>query len=331
MRCFDAKAHARRIRRYGVLYRELGRTGLKVSLLGYGTGGPRLFGQQSEMRLAEQKRLIRRCLDLGVNLFDTAPGYGQSESILGECLRGEIRNSYHIITKWRPDDDALPNERQASLVTSIENSLRVLRTDHIDILLFHGLMDDWYEEAVERYYPVVQRFREEGKVGAIGFSAQFRADPAQSAALTGLTRHPRLWDVVMVKYGILNQRAADRILPLAQELGVGVVNMAAARIRLPDPARLEQTIAEWKEKGYLEMDSLPKRDPLGWLVRGAVDSVVAAGYKFAADHPAISTVLTGTTNIRHLEENARALEHPTLDPTDSGRLVDLFGRVVEYA
>ena len=94
--------------------------------------------------------------------------------------------------------------------------------------------------------------------------------------------------------------------------------MAAARIRLPDPDLLEQTVAEWKDKGYLKPDSLADNDPLGWLVHNDVESVVAAGYKFAADHPAIATVLTGTSNLDHLEQNARALERPSLDaPTPS--------------
>ena len=62
-----------------------------------------------------------------------------------------------------------------------------------------------------------------------------------------------------------------------------------------------------------------------------VESVVAAGYKFAADHPAIATVLTGTSNLNHLEQNVRALERPSLDAADSQRLVDLFSHIVEYA
>ena len=107
--------------------------------------------------------------------------------------------------------------------------------------------------------------------------------------------------------------------------------MAAARIRLPDPDLLEQTVAEWKEKGHLSPDSLPEKDPLGWLVHDDVESVVAAGYKFAADHPAIATVLTGTSNLDHLEQNARALERPSLNNADSQRLVDLFSHIVEYA
>ena len=68
-------------------YRTLGRTGLKVSLLSQGTGGPSQFGQNKGLFQAEQNRLIRRCLDLGINLFDTHESYGESEAILVVRLR----------------------------------------------------------------------------------------------------------------------------------------------------------------------------------------------------------------------------------------------------
>ena len=313
-----------------MLYRTLGRTGLNVSLLSYGTGGPRLFGQNEGMDRSGQTALIRRCLDLGVNLFDTAKGYGQSESILGECLKGIPRDSYQLITKWRIGEEATASEEE-DLAEAIEESLRILGTDHIEIYMLHGLTDEWYEDGVERYYPVLERSREQGKIGAIGLSTQFMVDAPQDGALISLTRNPDLWDVIMLKYGILNQHVVKEILPLAIEHDVGIVNMAAARIRLPDPDLLEQTVAEWKEKGYLQPDSLPDKDPLGWLVHDDVESVVVAGYKFAADHPAISTVLTGTSNIDHLKQNARALERPGLDAANSQRLVDLFSHIVEYA
>lgn len=313
-----------------MLYRTLGRTGLNVSLLSYGTGGPRLFGQNEGMDRSGQVGLVRRCLDLGVNLFDTAKGYGQSEMILGECVKGIPRDSYQLITKWRIEEEpTLPQEEH--LAEAIEESLRNLGTDHIEIYMLHGLTDEWYEEGVERYYPILERAREQGKIGAIGLSTQFMVDAPQDGALISLTRNPELWDVIMLKYGILNQHVVKEILPLAIEHDVGIVNMAAARIRLPDPDLLEQTVAEWKDKGYLKPDSLPDKDPLGWLVHDDVESVVAAGYKFAADHPAISTVLTGTSNLDHLEQNARALERPSLDEADSQRLIDLFGHIVEYA
>ena len=313
-----------------MLYRTLGRTGLNVSLLSYGTGGPRMFGQNEGMDRSGQVAIVRRCIDLGINLFDTAKGYENSESILGECLRGIPRDSYHLITKWRFEEEPTGPQEHV-LAASIEDSLRTLGTDHIEIYMLHGLTDVWYNDGVERYYPILERAREQGKIGAIGLSTQYVVDAPQDGALISLTRNPDLWDVVMVKYGILNQHATKEILPLAIEHNVGIVNMAAARIRLPDPDLLEQTVAEWKEAGYLEPDSLPEKDPLGWLVHDDVESVVAAGYKFAADHPAVDTVLTGTSNLDHLEQNARALERPSLNAADSQRIIDLFSHIVEYA
>jgi len=92
-----------------------------------------------------------------------------------------------------------------------------------------------------------------------------------------------------------------------------------------------ESISDWKQKGYLAEDSLPAEDPLGWLVHGDVDSVISAAYKFGAEHPAISTVITGTGSIDHLETNVAALEKPSLPPEDAQRIRDLFGKIGEYA
>ena len=81
---------------------DLGRTGQKVSLLSYGTGGPSGFGARTGVDRSGRRRLIRRMLDLGVNLFDTAEGYGNSEEWLGDALQGAARDSYLIATKWSP-------------------------------------------------------------------------------------------------------------------------------------------------------------------------------------------------------------------------------------
>ena len=179
--------------------------------------------------------------------------------------------------------------------------------------------------------PVMERLKAEGKFRFNGFSTRFIVDPLQESPLLALTRDPGLWDTIMLKYGILNRRAADETLPLALESNVGILNMASVRIRLPDPRLLEDTIAEWKQKGYLAEDSLPAKDPLGWLVHDDVDSVISAAYKFGAANPAISTVITGTGSVDHLEANIAALEKPYLPPEDAPRLKDLFGRIGEYA
>ena len=83
-----------------VLYRKLGRTGLDVSLLGLGTGGARQMGKSPGHPVHRQHELVHRCLELGINLFDTAEAYEDTEATLGAALNGVDRRSYILVTKW---------------------------------------------------------------------------------------------------------------------------------------------------------------------------------------------------------------------------------------
>ena len=313
-------------------YRTLGRTGLKVSLLSLGTGGARRMGQRQGLTQQDQDRLVRRGLDLGINLFDTSPAYGHSEEILGKALSHVSRETYLLCSKCPVKKDDKPVSDVHFLYESVETSLRRLRTDCIDIMLFHGMpTHQAYQDVVDHLYPGMESLRQQGKIRFTGFSEPYVKDPWHKGVLTGLQNHPELWDVLMLKYGILNQIAAKEALPLAIEHDVGIMNMAPVRIKLPDPVLLEELIASWKERGDISVDDLPERKPLDWLVHGEVDSVVSAAYKFAADNPAIATVVTGTATIVHLEQNAAALERPVLPAVGKDRVIDLFGDIGEYA
>ena len=322
-------------------YRTLGRTGLKVSLLSFGTGGPRVFGQDSGVTAEQQQALVRRCFDSGINLFDTAQGYQESELLLAAALEGIPREQYLLSSKWSHTEWKSPRgtgepdgpvwEDPEKLTEGVERSLQRLRTDHIDIFHLHGVLPEHCAVVADRFGPVAERLKEQGKIRFLCLSERFISDPRHEAVVTGLKRDPQLWDTVMIKYGILNQWAAREALPLAQETGAGVMNMAAVRIKLPDPAKLEELIADWKQRGLIDGDSVPDEDPLGWLVHDGVTSVVDAAYKFAADHAAVGTVLTGTADIEHLEQNIASLEQPYLPETDKQRLAELFGHIGEYA
>ena len=309
----------------------LGRTGLQVSLMSLGSGGANVLGQTIGLTQNEQTTLVQRALDLGVNLIDTSASYLDSESILGKALKGVPRDSYFLTTKWLTVESGRLVPDPQLLVESIDSSLSKLGTDYVDVMFFHGPLAEDYPTIVEQLYPTMETLRDQGKLRFIGVSTRYAADPEQGGAEVALKNYPHLWDVVMLKYGILNQHAAKEMLPLAIRHSIGVMNMAALRFKLPDPDQLEDLIEEWKHAGQIPLTSMPSDDPLGWLIHDDVTSVVSAGYKFAADHPAVSTVITGTANLSHLEENVRALEVPRLSVNDTNQVKDLLGHIVEYA
>jgi L-galactose dehydrogenase len=310
-----------------MIYRTLGRTGLGVSLVGLGTGGPSRLGQGSGVPEPEAHRLVRRALELGINFIDTAAGYGESEAILGRALQGLPHKACWIATKFSPLDGDQVRTDPAELHRSLDRSLERLGREAVDLVQLHGVIPSAYREVVERFYPEMQRAREAGKVRFLGITERFFADPAHEMLSMALSDD--LFDTIMLKYGILNQAADRLVLPMAAARNVGVINMASVRVKLSDPAQLEALIADWKAAGKMPAGALPDRDPLGFLVHDDVDSVVSAGYRFAAAPESVSTVLTGTADQSHLELNVAATVGNSLDEPDVARLRQLFRDLVE--
>jgi L-galactose dehydrogenase len=286
-----------------------------------------VLGQSKGLPEEESHRLVRRALDLGINFIDSAAGYRESEVILGRALQGVPRDRYILATKFSPlqGNEAKTDAEEAA--RSLERSLQRLRMDYVDVFQFHGVTPGTYRRVIDTFYPVVARLRDEGKARFIGITERFFNDPRHEMLPMALAED--LFDTIMLKYGILNQRAGQEVFPMARARDVGVLNMAAVRVKLSVPEQLQELIADWKARGLLAADALPEKDPLGFLVHGDVDAVVSAGYKFAAEPEAVSTVLSGTANIAHLEANVRALLGPPLPPADSDRLRSLFGHVAE--
>ena len=189
----------------------------------------------------------------------------------------------------------------------------------------HGIRPENYFELTERYVPALQNLKEQGKVRLIGFSEMMTDDSKHTVPQTALEEHPDIWDTIMLKYGILNQYAAKEILPLAQKHGVAILNMAPVRFTLTRQHEYEQLLQNWCEEGDIDVEHPKLRNGLDWLITEDAPSIIAAGYKFAADHPGISTVITGTSNIKHLEENVAAFENPTLPDEHMELLKQLLG------
>ncbi|MEA2640229.1 MAG: hypothetical protein QOF51_1623 [Chloroflexota bacterium] len=318
-------------------FRTLGRTGLEVSVVSLGTGGQSRLGQLTHGDRAASARVIRRALELGINLIDTAPNYADTEEFLGEVLGDVPRTAYLLATK-APITTRRGPATPDDIVASCEQSLRRLRTDYVDGLQLHNVGPEDYDAVVEHLYPALQRLKEQGKVRFLGLTerqegrngtspGRATGDPAHAALSRALDDD--IWDTIGVKYGVLNQVAEHEVFPKALARNVGVLNMSAVRVKLAQPDQLAALTADWKARGLLDEDALPERDPLEFLVKGDVPSVIAAGYKFALDHPAITSVLVGTGSVAHLEENVAAALGAPLPSADAVHLRKLFGHIAE--
>jgi aryl-alcohol dehydrogenase-like predicted oxidoreductase len=134
-------------------YTTLGRTGLKVSVAGLGCGGFRRLGLGTGKSEAEAVALVRQALDLGVNLLDTASIYG-TESVVGQAIKSVPRDSVVIATKaWIPRREGRSAAERA--VQSLDNSLKRLGTDYIDIFQLHGVSPSGYDQARDIIVPAL--------------------------------------------------------------------------------------------------------------------------------------------------------------------------------
>jgi len=291
-------------------YRILGRTGLRVSLVGLGTGGASQLGQATGRAASESERVVRTALNLGINLFDTSPNYRQSETLLGAGLVGVPRARYILATKYPPYRDNIlagPDD----FVSRLENSLRQLRTDCIDVLQYHAVRPEQYKEVMEQIHPLALKAQEQGKVRYIGITESVTYDGTHKMLEQAL--QDDLFDCLMVKYGILNQGSERSVLPMALEKNVGVMVMAAVRTSLRTPKEAVAQIKAFIDEGLLDMAPTTVEDPLGLgQCHEPIPSQTRAAYQYVAAHPAVSTVLAGTGNPEHLKTNVADILAPPL-------------------
>jgi aryl-alcohol dehydrogenase-like predicted oxidoreductase len=299
-----------------VEYRQLGRTNLNVSLLGLGSGGANRLGQSRNADPSETRAFVRHALDLGVNCFDTAPTYG-SESLLGGALVGVPRHDYVLATKFSTRDAGA-----GALRASLEGSLKRLKTDYVDVMYFHGLSPEEYDATLETYLPEMLQAQRDGLTRFIGATERYETDESH-AALERALREDR-FDVIMIGHNLISPGGLRAVLPLAQEKNVGVVVMCAVRTIIVNPDMLQETIRQWKDSGALAEDAVPDDAPLDWVLGAGIESIADAAYRFAAESPTVSSVLTGTANQAHLDDNVRSILAPPLPAATSARLRNTF-------
>ena len=299
----------------------LGRTGLEVTVMGFGCGGPSRAGQRTGRSESESIAVVRQALDAGINFVDTAEAY-RTEEIVGQAIVGLDRNQLVISTKKSARQDTTAQD----VVQSLEASLQRLGTDYVDVYHLHGVVLPDYEYLASEIVPVLQRLRDQGKIRYIAISERFGPDPQHEMLQRAL--QDDVWDVMMVGFNLLNQSARERVFPKTVEKNIGVLIMFAVRRALSQPERLTQTIDELIAAGQLNPQEIDRSDPLGFLVHeGGAVSIPDAAYRFCRDEPGTHVILSGTGNPAHLQANLASFERPPLPEADQHRVEYIFRNV----
>ena len=268
--------------------------------------------------------LVRRALDLGVTLFDTAASYG-TEGVVGQGLVGVTRDKVVIATKANINngDETLSPDK---VVASLETSLRLLRTDHVDVLQLHGVKAAHYDYAVETILPAVRREQEKGKVRFLGLTEGTSSD--HRAEMLSRAVKDDHWDTVMLAFHMMHQHARKAVLPGTQAKRIGTMLMSAVRSIFAKPERVSAAMRDLAAAGKVPQSLADDPDPLGFLIHeGGALSLTDAAYRFARYETGIDVVLFGTGDVHHMEANVASLSRPPLPAADRQRLIDLFGHL----
>jgi len=293
-------------------YRTFGRTGWRVSEVGYGMWG---MGGWTESNDDESRQSLQRAVDLGCTLFDTAWGYGagHSEGLLGELVRANPGKQLYTASKIPPKNFQWPSRRGDKVENAFpadhireytEKSLANLGLPSVDLMQFHVWEDDW--AADEGWQRAVDDLKRDGLVKAFGISIN-RWEPWNAIR----TLHTGMIDAVQVIYNIFDQNPEDELFPVCRELNIGVI----ARVPF-DEGSLTGTLTKdtrWPEgdwrNGYFVPENLnasvDHADALKPLVPAGM-TMPEMAMRFILSNPDVSTVIPGMRKLRHVGANIAA-------------------------
>ena len=282
-------------------YRTLGRTGIKVSP--YALGALSISTRMGNTE-EESIRVIHKALDSGINLIDTADAYFDSEEIVGQALKGR-RDDVVLATKVSRPMGSDPNQQGASrrwIVTAVENSLRRLQTDHIDIYQVHRPDPD---TDVEETLSVMTDLVRSGKIRTFGTSTLPASNLVEAhwvAERRGL-EHPR---TEQPSYSILTRGIEREVLPIAQQYGMGVLvwgplaqGMLTGRVRRGQDSNVlrGKTLASFSDERRLDVV-----EQLIPLAEEAGLSMPHLAMAFAISHPGVTSALLGARTMDQLDD-----------------------------
>lgn len=325
--------------------RRLGKTGLDVSLLGFGCGA--VGGLMVGGTPADQERAVARALELGVNYFDTAAQYGngRSEENIGRVIKSLKLKDIYLGTKVRlPATE--PGQIAAGITAALEASLARLQLERVDLYQFHNAIvgstaggSYAVESMLEEVVPAFEKLVQQGKIGHYGITAV-----GETASLLRVV-DARAFETAQVSFNLLNPSpgaAVPKGFP-AQDFGnllahTEAANMGVINIRV---------VAGGALSGSEERHALnsPAPDPIGsgssykidverarrfmpLVKEGLADSLVELGLRYVIAHKAISTVLIGIATLEQFEIAARAINNGPLSPGALARVAEIQASLV---
>ena len=292
-------------------YRQLGRTGIEVSEIGYGAWG---IGKDAWLGAEDDEslRALNRAIDLGLTFIDTALAYGDghSERLVGQVVR-ERGETIHVATKIPPKNRVWPAPEGLDpeevfpgdyVRECTEKSLENLGMDSVDVQQFHVWQDEWVGEG--SWMEAVEELKKEGKIRAFGVSINdHQPENALKLMETGIV------DTVQVIYNVFEQSPEDELLPFCESHGVGVI------VRVPfDEGALTGRITpdtEFEEGDFRnEYFRGDRKKEVYERVQSIVsdlgiseDEMPEVALRYILSHPAVSTVIPGMRSVRNVEKN----------------------------
>jgi len=293
-------------------YRKSGRTGWRVSEIGYGMWG---MGGWTGSDDAESLTSLQRAVELGCNFFDTAWGYGagHSEGLLGQLVRANPDKKLYTATKIPPKNFKWPSRREYTLDDCfppdhiqryVHTSLKNAGLPSFDLIQFHTWEDSWVAD--DRWAKKLDELRSQGLVHAVGISIN-RWEPwnGVKAVQSGLI------DSVQVIYNIFDQNPEDELFPACADMDVAVI----ARVPF-DEGTLTGTLTrdsrwpadDWRSTYFVPENlyaSVEHADALKPLVPDGM-TMTEMALRFILNNPTASTIIPGMRKLRHVEANIAA-------------------------
>jgi aryl-alcohol dehydrogenase-like predicted oxidoreductase len=299
--------------------RELGSTGLSATMLGYGAMELRGAPRARDISEAQAETILNAVLDAGINYIDTSIDYGLSEERIGRYI-GHRRDEYYLASKCGclvGAPPAPPGERsphvftRENIITGVEQSLRRMKTDHLDVVQFHSSPSKRILEENGAVDALLE-LKDAGKVRFIGMSGTF----------PHLRDHIAMgvFDVFQIPYSAV-EREHEAAITAASEAGAGIVIRGGAAKGAPAPEK--RTGMQWSRWAHVALDDLLRgMTPVEFVLR------------FTFSHPDMDTTIVGTVNPAHLAGNLAALSRGPLHPdiyAEAKRRLAAAGLVPEAA